>query len=127
PNSELINQAVGNWTHRNHLGRVDIPVGVAYGTRPRMVHDLLLEIANADPAIVRNPAPNVVFLGFGASSLDFELRVHISEVLDSLAVASRLRMAIVEAFEEKDIEIPFPQQDVHLRIKDLGEVAKAVA
>ena len=127
PNSELINQAVGNWTHRNHLGRVDIPIGVAYGTKPRIVHDLLLEIATADTAVVRNPAPNVVFLGFGASSLDFELRVHISEVLDSLALATRLRMAIVEAFEEKGIEIPFTQQDVHLKIKDIEALSEAIA
>ncbi|MEZ5871988.1 MAG: mechanosensitive ion channel [Nitratireductor sp.] len=127
PNSELINQAVGNWTHRNHLGRVDIPVGVAYGTKPRIVHDLLMEIAEADTAIVRNPAPNVVFLGFGASSLDFELRVHISEVLDSLVVATRLRMAIVEAFEERGIEIPFPQQDVHLKIKDMETLSQAIS
>ncbi|MFZ1814120.1 MAG: mechanosensitive ion channel domain-containing protein [Rhizobiaceae bacterium] len=125
PNSEFINSAVGNWTHRNHLGRVDIPVGVAYGSKPRAVYDLLLEIGAADPSVLKNPAPQCVFLGFGASSLDFELRVHIAEVLDIAVVGTRLRLSIFETFEQHGIDIPFPQQDVHLNIKDLDAVARA--
>ncbi len=120
PNSELINLPVGNWTHRNHLGRVDIKASVAYGTNPRMVHDLLLEIAMNDASVLKVPAPIVVFLGFGESALDFELRFHVKDILDSLVVATRIRFAIVEAFEERDIQIPFPQRDLNIKAEDMA-------
>lgn len=119
PNSELINSAVGNWMHRNHRARVEIPVGVAYGAKPREVHALLLEIADNDPDVLKQPPPVAVFKDFGPSSLDFELRVHISEVLDSMVVATRLRFEIVDVFEANGIQIPFPQSDVHLKSGDL--------
>ncbi len=123
PNSELINLPVGNWTHRNHLGRVDINASVAYGTNPRMVHDLLLEIAVADASVLKVPAPFVVFLGFGESALDFELRFHVKDILDSLVVATRIRFAIVEAFEERNIQIPFPQRDLNIKAEDMAFLA----
>lgn len=115
PNSELINNSVGNWTHRNHLGRVDIAVGVSYGSDPRFVHGLLMEIAEADRSVLKVPAPVAVFVGFGDSSLDFELRVHIQDVFEGLVVSTRLRFAIFEAFKEHGIEIPFPQRDINIR------------
>lgn len=115
PNSELINSSVGNWTHRNHLGRIDIAVGVAYGSDPRFVHGLLMEIAEADRSVLKVPAPMAVFVGFGDSSLDFELRVHIQDVFEGLVVSTRLRFAIFEAFKEHGVEIPFPQRDINIR------------
>lgn len=126
PNSELINSAVGNWTHRNHRGRVDIPIGAGYGANPRAVHDLLLEIAANDPRVLKVPPPNVIFKGFGDSSLDFELRVHVAEVLDGLSVATNLRFEIVEAFERNGISIPFPQRDVNLKLPDIEALSKAL-
>jgi potassium efflux system protein len=125
PNSELINSKVGNWTLRNKLGRVDIPVGVGYESDPRHVHELLLEVANADAEVLRKPAPAVVFSGFGASSLDFELRVHIGDVLNVVAAGTRLRIAIHEKLKEAGIAIPFPQRDVNLRITDVEAIAEA--
>jgi small-conductance mechanosensitive channel len=119
PNSDLINQAVGNWTHRNHMGRVDVAVSVAYGTNPRMVHDLLLDIADADPSVLKVPAPFVVFMGFGESALNFELRFHVRDVLEGSVIATRIRFAIVDAFDARNIQMPFPQRDLNIKTEDL--------
>jgi small-conductance mechanosensitive channel len=115
PNSELINAAVGNWTHKNRLGRVEIPVGVAYGTDPRKVHDLLLGIARDHPAVLKNPEPFVYFGAFGESSLDFEVRFFLSDILNSLKVQNDIRFAIVEAFDREKISIPFPHREILVR------------
>ncbi len=122
PNSDLINQAVGNWTHRNHMGRVDIAVGVAYGTNPRQVHDLLLELAAADPSVLKVPAPFVVFTAFGDSALSFELRFHVRDVLEGSVIATRMRFAIIDAFEARGIQMPFPQRDLNLKSDDLQKL-----
>ncbi|MGX5668494.1 mechanosensitive ion channel domain-containing protein [Rhizobium daejeonense] len=116
PNSELINSPVGNWTHRNKLGRIEIPVGVSYDNDPRRVMELLLEIANAHPGVLRNPEPVVMFNGFGASSLDFELRGFVADVLGGLPVKNDLRVTIFERFKVEGIQIPYPHQDVRLHI-----------
>ncbi len=126
PNSELINNPVGNWTHRDHRGRVEIAVGAAYGVNPRKVYDLLLELATKDPEVLKKPPPSVVFNGFGDSSLDFELRVHVPEVLDSLAIATRLRFEIMDVFEKNGIAIPFPQRDVNLKVPDIEALAGSI-
>ncbi|WP_235911785.1 mechanosensitive ion channel family protein [Mesorhizobium xinjiangense] len=115
PNSELINAAVGNWTHRNKLGRIEIKIGVAYGSDVRKVHDILMELAQNHPLVLKNPEPFVFFADFGASSLDFELRFYLSDVLNGLSVQTDIRFAIVDAFAREGIEIPFPQQDIHIR------------
>ncbi len=115
PNSELINAAVGNWTLRNHLGRVEIPVGVSYDSDPHQVRDLLLEIAHDHPLVLKNPEPQVYFADFGASSLDFELRVHLADIFETIQVQTELRLKIMDVFREKGIEIPFPQSDIHIK------------
>ncbi|MDE0111762.1 MAG: DUF3772 domain-containing protein, partial [Albidovulum sp.] len=74
PNSDLIASKVTNWTLRHRYGRSIVSVGVAYGTDPRKVERLLLEVARSNDKVMRNPEPQVIFAGFGASSLDFELR-----------------------------------------------------
>ncbi len=116
PNSEFINTPVGNWTHRNRLGRTEIPIGVSYDADPRRVMELLEEIGASNDLVMREPAPFVVFGGFGDSSLDFELRVYISDVLSGLTVATDLRLKIFERFKQEGIEIPFPQRDVNLKL-----------
>ncbi|EKF20922.1 mechanosensitive ion channel domain-containing protein [Nitratireductor pacificus] len=115
PNSELINAAVGNWTHKNKLGRMELPVGVAYGSDVRRVHQILMEIATGHPLVLKNPEPFVLFAGFGESSLDFEIRVYLSDILTQLSVQNDIRFAIVDAFAAEGIEIPFPQRDLHVR------------
>jgi small-conductance mechanosensitive channel len=115
PNSQFINSAVGNWTHRNKLGRLEIAVGVAYGSDPRKVHELLLGIARSHPLVLRNPEPFVLFTNFGDSSLDFEVRVFLADVMNGVIVQNDLRFAIVEAFDREGITIPFPQREVLLK------------
>jgi len=116
PNSDLINSAVGNWTHRNTLGRIEIPVGVSYASDPNLVRDTLLEIAHDHPRVLSNPEPFVVFANFGDSSLDFELRAYLADINYMLTVSTEVRFAIYERFKAVGIEIPFPQRDVNLRV-----------
>jgi potassium efflux system protein len=118
PNSELINSAVGNWTHRNKLGRIEIPVGVAYGSDVRKVHALLLELARGHPLALRNPEPFVLFAAFGPSSLDFEIRLFLSDITNGVTVQNDLRFAIIEKFQAEGIEIPFPQSVISLKSDD---------
>jgi small-conductance mechanosensitive channel len=117
PNSELINAAVGNWTHRNLRGRLEIPIGAGYNSDPRKVMDLLLEVANAHPKVLKTPEPFAYFTGFGDSSLDFEIRVYLADITQGLGVRNDIRLAIFAKFAEEGIEIPFPQRDVNLFVK----------
>ncbi|MGI9423323.1 MAG: DUF3772 domain-containing protein [Hyphomicrobiaceae bacterium] len=119
PNSSLISGTVQNWTHRNTLGRVIVGVGVSYNSDPEKVRSLLLEIAKECDAILSFPEPFVSFDEFGASSLDFTLRCFVSDINSSLRAKTALRMAIFARFRDEGIEIPFPQQDVHLRDLDV--------
>ena len=115
PNSELLSSALVNWTHKDTVARVEIPVGVSYGADVELVRDTLLEVAASHPEVLRDPAPFVLFTAFGDSSLDFELRCFITEAQRVLRVGTGLRFEIVRLFRERGIEIPFPQRDVHLR------------
>ena len=115
PNSNLLANEVLNWTHKSTLGRVILAVGVAYGSDPKQVHDLLLGCAKAHRDVLSRPEPVVLLLGFGPSSLDFELRFYLRDIGAQLQVASELRFAILAALAEAGIAIPFPQHDVHIR------------
>ncbi len=115
PNSDLINAAVGNWTHRNRIQRSEVPVSVSYDADPKRVIALLMELAGAVPDILRNPEPHVEFLRFGASSLDFELRFHLADMNDGLSVRNNLRAEILSRFRKEGIEMPYPHQDVNIR------------
>lgn len=106
PNSNLINNAVGNWTHRNKLGRVEIKVGVAYGSDVKRVHALLLEIARGHPLVLKNPEPFVLFTNFGTAALEFEIRVFLADVLNGAIVQNDIRFAVLDAFDSEHIEIP---------------------
>lgn len=124
PNSDLITNQVTNWTRSNRVIRLRIPVGVAYGSDVSVVMKILLEAAQDNPSVLSTPKPQVLFLGFGESSLDFEVRAHLAEVDNIFIVRSEINQAIDREFREAGIVIPFPQRDLHLRTIDESAGAK---
>jgi small-conductance mechanosensitive channel len=119
PNGMLLSEKLINWTLSSNTRRIDIPVGVAYGSDPEKVRALLLEVALRTERVARQPPPAVMFTGFGASSLDFSVRAW-THFDDHPIVRSALGLGIHAALAEAGIEIPFPQQDLHLRSIERG-------
>jgi small-conductance mechanosensitive channel len=115
PNASLTTERVTNWTLSDGLRRIDFPVGVAYGTAPEKVAEVLLRVARANPYVIADPAPVVLFLGFGDSALRFELRVWTAQFDRWVETRSELAVAGCAALGEAAIEIPFPQHEVRLR------------
>lgn len=117
PNSKFVEESVINWSHGNDRRvRFRLPVGVGYGSEPREVERLLLEVARRGKDVLSDPPPVVVFLGFGESSLDFELRVWTDTLFERPKVfMSPLYFDIWEILKRNGIEIPFPQRDVHIK------------
>lgn len=113
PNSEFVSTRLVNWTRNGRGVRRDLAVGVAYGTDPQLVKQFLLQVAHDTPDVFRNPSPKVLFMNFGASSLDFILRFW-SDIGNAVDVSSHMRAEIARIFAEHNIEIAFPQLDVHL-------------
>jgi small-conductance mechanosensitive channel len=117
PNSEFVSSRVINWTHIDPRVRFRIPVGVGYNSDPHVIEKLLLEVANANPNVLKTPPPTVVFKEFGESALNFELRVWSVDMAHRAgSLESQLNFAIWDKCKEHGIEIPFPQRD--LRIKE---------
>ncbi len=114
PNGMLISDKVTNWTYADTSRRIEIDVGVEYGTPARRVIDLLVAVAKANPNVSSDPEPRAYFIDFGDSSLDFKLRVWIGHFNDGYSTRSDLAVAIQEALEEAGIGVPFPQRDLHL-------------
>jgi small-conductance mechanosensitive channel len=118
PNANLVSKEVINWTLSDPRRRITVPVGVAYGTDPERVIDLLVRAARENSDILENPAPTTLFLGFGESSLDFSLRAWTAQSTNYRRVQSELTLAVNAALVEAGIEIPFPQRDLHVRSAD---------
>ena len=115
PNSELISSSVQNWTHKDKFTRLIMPIGAAYKEDPKIVMAILQTALDENQRIVRWPLPMVYFSGFGDNSIDFELRFFIRTPDDRIPVQNELRIKVFEAFRDADIEIPFPQRDLHVR------------
>ncbi len=115
PNNDLIASQVVNWTLGDRNIRLIIPVGVAYGSDVQTVMRVLMEVAEHNAHVLKEPRPMVLFLSFGDSSLDFELRAWIADFNDRRIIQSELVCEIDRCFRIEGIEIPFPQRDVHIR------------
>jgi small-conductance mechanosensitive channel len=116
PNSKFILENVVNWSHNERTVRFRIPVSVAYGSDIKLVEKALLEVAKDNPDVLDNPEPAVRFLEFGDSGLLFELRAWTMTLIHKKGkLISALNFAIYDKFKKHNIEIPFPQRDIHIR------------
>ena len=115
PNGMLLAEKLTNWTLMNERRRIDIPIGVSYGSDPRQVQALLFEVANKTEGVSHQPLPpTILFTGFGESTLDFSVRAWTDDFNQSPIIRSEMAIAIHAALKEAGIEIPFPQRDVRI-------------
>ena len=116
PNSEFISSTVVNWSHTDRNVRFNIPVGVSYSANPEKVKQILLDVADKEEGVLKSPKPDVLFDEFADSSLNFKLRIWTSTYITTPGVLkSRLYFEIFKKFKENNIEIPFPQRDLHIK------------
>lgn len=116
PNSEFISSRVINWSHNDRNIRVQLPVGVSYNEDPHEVREVLLQVADQNTNVLKQPEPIVLFDEYADSSLNFTLAIWTSRYTDKPRILkSELYFSIFEKFKEKGIEIPFPQRDVHIK------------
>ncbi len=125
PNSEFISGRVVNWSFKDLRIRRNINVGVAYGSNVELVRQTLLEVAQNHPLVYKQPEPSVLFVDFGDSALIFRLRVWTT-VPVCLQVETDIRFEINRLFQERGIEIAFPQLDVHLKSTPVSESRNTV-
>jgi potassium efflux system protein len=119
PNKALVTERVTNWTLSNSITRLKISVGVAYGSDTGLAHKTILDTVKANKNVLATPEATALFLGFGDSSLDFEVRVFLRDFAQRFRVSHELHMAIDQALREVNIEIPFPQRDLHIKNPDV--------
>jgi len=126
PNKSFITEQVVNWTLSDPITRIVVPVGISYGSDVQLAHRVMEQTLHKLPLVLDDPPPKVYFVGFGDSSLNFDLHVFSRELADRLPLKHAVHEEILTALREHDIQIPFPQRDLHLRsldpsIKGLGE------
>jgi len=103
-----------NWSLSEHIIRIKIPVGIAYGSDTDLAEKLLLQAAKTNPLVLKSPKPTAVFLRFGDNALNFELRVYVKNIDDWIPMLHSMNLAIDKEFRQAGITIAFPQRDVHL-------------
>ncbi|MBD5607301.1 MAG: mechanosensitive ion channel, partial [Desulfovibrio sp.] len=115
PNSEFITGRLLNWTSFSRSVRREVEVGVAYGSNTEKVIKLLIGVANAHKNVLKYPVPSVVFTNFGDSALDFKLRFWVKDYDMGVSTSSDIRLGINDVFAKENIDISFPQLDVHIK------------
>jgi small-conductance mechanosensitive channel len=120
PNSTVVSNQLTNWTLSSRLRRVEIDVGVAYGSDVARVQEVLLSAARSNDGVLSDPAPAALFMGFGDSALNFQLRFWTDQFDRYVIIASDVRAAIAARLETEGISIPFPQRDLHVVSVDDG-------
>jgi small-conductance mechanosensitive channel len=118
PNAELLSHTVLNWTHRDSLGRVLIPISVAVGTDVPKAQKILFSCAAKHPEVLEKPKPEILLHGFGDNSIDFEMRVYMRDNVLIDNVASDIRYAVEAAFRKSGVKGPVPKREVGLRKLD---------
>jgi small-conductance mechanosensitive channel len=126
PNAQFITEKVTNWTLRDQLRRIDLPVGVNYGAAPKQVIELLEKVAEANLRVLRNPPPKCLFMGYGDSSINFELRAWTDQFYNWQNIRSEMAVAIYDAVYAAGMSFPFPQRDVHI-INDSTAASAVIA
>ena len=125
PNSQLVTDRVTNWTLSDRLRRVDLPVGVNYGADPKKVIELLEQTARAHPDVLPEPAPRALFMSYGDSSINFELRVWPKQFNQAAQIKSDLAASVYDGVKAAGMSFPFPQREVRI-VSDLpSEPARA--
>jgi potassium efflux system protein len=126
PNKAFITERVVNWTLSDPITRVKIRVGVAYGSDTELAHRLILEAVRSVERVRADPPPQVFFMGFGESSLDFDVYAFASQLADRLPITHGIHCAVERTLRDHGIEIPFPKRDVYIRkAPDAGSPALA--
>jgi len=126
PNSQLVSEKVTNWTLSDRKRRIDLPVGVNYGSEPKELIRLLVEAAGRHPEVLKDPPPQCLLVGYGDSSINFELRAWTDQFNDWPRIRSDLAVAVYEEVNKAGLTFPFPQRDVHL-VNDSPPVSTPVA
>jgi potassium efflux system kefA (protein aefA) len=126
PNKSFVTGQVTNWALSNTITRVVISIGVAYGSDLELVRRLLLQAAAEQTNIMKDPEPRALFLSFGASTLDHELRVYVSQVSERTNTIDALNRRVNELFAENNIEIAFNQLDIFIKNQDTGAIMPLV-
>jgi small-conductance mechanosensitive channel len=123
PNAQLITERVTNWTLSDRLRRIDLPVGLNYGADPRKAIQLLEEVARRQPNVLQQPAPRCLLIGYGDSSMNFQLRVWTDQFDEWQLISSDLASAVYDAVIEAGFQFPFPQLEVRvLRDADISSI-----
>jgi len=125
PNGDLIAQHIVNWTHENTNRRIEVLVGVAYGSDVNTCQDVIEEVVQSHKQVINYPRPAILLERLGNSSVDFRILFWTGDIANWIQTKSDIMTAIYKKFEEKGIQIPFPQQDLHIRSID-PEVAKSL-
>lgn len=124
PNKTFITSQLVNWSLSDAITRIVIPLGIAYGSDVELAHKIMLDTVKETPLVLADPAPSVLFMGFGESSLNFSIRIFVSELSNRLPVTHSLHIRLEKALRENKIIIPFPQRDIHVHsvVRESGAI-----